>query len=143
MSKRTWAVLAAVAMAGWAPSRVHAQQAQIPAPQGNNEQQDDRRKWEYLHHLHGAAHGLPPQASEEVPPPVVPEVKVPSSEFHFNPSGFRTTTTGVSELAPVMREAGPLVRGGEGVLAGAGGGLAAFFGAIGSLFGRGKKGPKE
>ncbi len=143
MSKRTWAVLAAVAVAGWMPSRVHAQQAGVPAPQGTNKQQDDRKEWGRLHYLHGAAHGLAPQASEEVPPPVVPEVKIPSSEFRFNPSGFRTTTTGVSELAPAMREAGPLFRGGEGILAGVGGALASFFGAIGALFGRGKKGPKE
>jgi hypothetical protein len=142
MSKRTWAVLAAVAVAGCMTSRVQAQQRPVPAPPGNNEQQDDRRNSDYLHYLHGAAHGLGPHASEEVPPPVVPETKAPSPEFRFNPSEFRTTT-GVSEFTPVVREAGPLFRGGEGALAAAGGGLAAFFGAIGSLFGRGKKGPKE
>jgi hypothetical protein len=149
MSKRTWAVLAAVAVAGWMTGRAQARQAPIPAPPGNNQQQDDRRKWDHLHYLHVPTQGLAPRASEEVPAPAVPETKAPSpefrfnpSEFHprFNPSEFHPPTTAVSEVAPAVGEAGTLFRGGGGALAGAGGGLAALFA---SLFGRGKKGPKE
>ena len=139
MSKRTWAMLAVAAAAGWISSPVHAQQAPIPAPQGNNNQQDDRRAWEYLHYLHVPAQGFAPQRSDEIPRPVVPETTIPSSEFPFNPSEFHPAATGASEFSTAMQDAGSWFRGGEeGLLAG-GGGLAA---AAGAIFGRGKKGSK-
>jgi hypothetical protein len=141
MSKRMCAVLAVVAVSGWMPSLVHAQQPGVPAPQMNNKQQDDHRASEYLPFVHVAAHGLTRWGSGEAPPRVVPEGPIPASKFRFNPAEFRTTPTGISELAPAVRGAGSWVRGGgKGLLAGLGGGLAAFFGA---LFGRGKKGPRE
>jgi hypothetical protein len=139
MSKRTCAILAVVLAAGWMPSRVHAQQGQIPPPHGNNNQQEDRRPLEYLHYLHGAAHGFAPRQSDEVPLPVAPEMTIPRSEFRFNPSEFRPAATAASEFSTAIRDVGSWFRSGEeGLLAG-GGGLAA---AAAAMFGRGKKGPK-
>jgi hypothetical protein len=138
MSKRTWAVLAVILAAGWMPSRVQAQQGQIPAPPGNNNQQDDRRPWQYLHYLHGAPQGFAPQQSDEIPRPVVPETTIPTSEFRFNPSEFRPAATGASELSTAVRGAGSWFRGGEEALL-IGGGAAA---AAGAALGRGKKGSK-
>jgi len=120
------------------PSRVHAQQGQIPPPQGNNNQKDDRRPSDYLRYLHGAAHGLAPQQSDEVPRPVVPETTIPTSEFRFNPSEFRPAATGASEFSTAIQDAGSWFRGGEEALLIGGGGAAAAAAALG----RGKKGSK-
>ena len=139
MSKRTCAILAVVLAAGWMPSRVHAQQGQIPPPQGNDNQQDD--------HGHGSTCTTSlarrmkwrTRQSDEVPPPVVPETTIPTSEFRFNPSEFQPAATGASEFSTAIQDAGSWFRGGEEALLIGGGGTAA---AAAAALGRGKKGPK-
>ena len=86
-----------------------------------------------------AAHEIAPRQSDEVPPPVVPETTIPTSEFRFNPSEFQPAATGASEFSTAIQDAGSWFRGGEEALLIGGGGAAA---AAAAALGRGKKGPK-